>query len=195
MNLDGYMDVATRLKHAYARFPDLRIIESRPVLIDAGPQQFIEIKVTIYRTVDDVAPVVAYCWEEFPGKTPFTRGAEQPNASTSAVGRALRWMLPDISGPIASADEVRNRTVDRSGGAQPSREAGNRAPLYVEPDPAGELERPRTTSTDTASDKQLGLLRGIMRARGVDDWTPPATFTKAEASQLITELKAENGTQ
>jgi len=191
VNLDNYMDVATRLRYAYARFPDLRIIESRPVLIDAGPAQFIEIKVTIHRTVDDVAPVVAYCWEEFPGKSAFTRGSEQPNASTSAVGRALRWMLPDISGPVASQDEVRNRTDDRSGGAGTSREAGARASLYVEPDPAGELERPTTTSTDEASAKQLGWLRGLMRARGVEDWRPPEGMTKAEASQLIMELKAE----
>jgi hypothetical protein len=189
VNLENYMDVATRLRYAYARFPDLRIIESRPVLIDAGPAQFIEIKVTIHRTVDDVAPVVAYCWEEFPGKSNFTRGSEQPNASTSAVGRALRWMLPDISGPVASQDEVRNRTDDRSEGAGTSREAGARTFPYVEPDPAGEIERP-TTLTDEASAKQLGWLRGLMRARGVDDWRPPEGMTKTEASQLIMELKA-----
>jgi hypothetical protein len=188
VNLDNYMDVATRLRYAYARFPDLRIIESRPVLIDAGPAQFIEIKVTIHRTVDDVAPVVAYCWEEFPGKSAFTRGSEQPNASTSAVGRALRWMLPDISGPVASQDEVRNRTDDRSGGAGTSREAGARAPLYVEPDPAGEIERPVTRKL--ASDPQKKLIRRLCGEKGYTYEGDLDHLGMGDAIELIDVLKA-----
>lgn len=195
MNLAGYVDVSTRLRLALAQFPDLRVSESDPVVVTAGDAMFVQVTTTVWRTPDDPIPCRASAWEKTPGRSAFTRDSEMMNASTSALGRALGLMGFGIVASIASEDEVQLRTGDRSGGAQPSRDAGNRAPLYVEPDPAGEIERPRTTSTDAASDKQLGLLRGMMRARGVDDWTPPATFTKAEASQLITELKAENGTQ
>lgn len=194
MNLDGYIDVPTRLKMAADRFADLRISEAPPVIVEVGGQTFIECKVTVWRSPDDAMPVVAYCWEEFPGRTPFTKGSEQPNGSTSAVGRALRWLMPDVDGPVASKDEVQNRRPsNQSFAGRPDREA---VPLRDEPDPEGPMERPRTTSTDAATDKQIGKLRGMMRARGLDSWTPPATFTKADASQLIDELVAEsNGNQ
>lgn len=195
MNLDGYVDVSTRLRLALAKFPDLRVSESLPVVVNAGEGMFVQVTCTVWRSPDDPLPCTASAWERTPGRSAFTRDSEMMNASTSALGRALGLMGFGIVASMASEDEVQLRIHDRSGGAQPSREAGNRAPQYTEPDPAGEIERPRTTSTDAASDKQLGLLRGMMRARGVDDWTPPATFTKAEASQLITELKAENGNQ
>jgi len=190
VNLDGYIDVATRLKLAALRFPELRITEHKPVVVEAGGQLFIEARVTISRSPEDNAPVTAYCWEEFPGKNPFTRGAEQPNASTSAVGRGLRWIIPDLEGPVASRDEVRNR--QQSSPARPDREAvPSRSEPKYETDPEGAIPRPNTTSTDPATDKQIGTLRGMMRRRGLDDWTPPASFSKADASQLISELKAE----
>lgn len=194
MNLDGYIDVPTRLKIAAQRFHELRITEAPPVTVEVGGQTFIECKVTVWRSPDDTMPVVAYCWEEFPGRTPFTKGSEQPNGSTSAVGRALRWLMPDLDGPVASKDEVQNRRPsNQSFSGRPDREA---VALRDEVDTEGPMERPRTTSTDAATDKQIGKLRGMMRARGVDNWTPPSTFTKADASQLIDELVAEsNGAQ
>jgi len=190
VNLDGYVDVSTRLKLASLRFPDLRIVEDQPLIREIGDQLFIECKVTVWRSPEDAFPVVAYCWETWPGRSPFTRGSEQPNGSTSAVGRALRWIMPDLDGPVASADEVRN--ARESSPARPEREAvPSRGEPRYEADPEGAIPRPNTTSTDPATDKQLGMLRGMMRRRGLDDWTPPASFSKADASQLISELKAE----
>ena len=194
MNLDGYVDVSTRLRLALAKFPDLRVSESLPVVVTAGEGMFVQVTTTVWRSPDDPIPCIASAWERTPGRSNFTRDSEMMNASTSALGRALGLMGFGIVASMASEDEVQLRIQDRSQKSYESRN-GTNAPHYVEPDPAGEIERPRTTSTDAASDKQLGLLRGMMRARGVDDWTPPPTFTKAEASQLITELKAENGAQ
>lgn len=194
MNLDGYVDVSTRLRLALAKFPDLRVSESLPVVVTAGEGMFVQVTTTVWRSPDDPIPCIASAWERTPGRSNFTRDSEMMNASTSALGRALGLMGFGIVASMASEDEVQLRIQDRSQKSYESRN-GTNAPHYVEPDPAGEIERPRTTSTDAASDKQLGLLRGMMRARGVDDWTPPPTFTKAEASQLITELKAENGNQ
>ena len=194
MNLDGYVDVSTRLRLALAKFPDLRVSESLPVVVTAGEGMFVQVTTTVWRSPDDPIPCIASAWERTPGRSNFTRDSEMMNASTSALGRALGLMGFGIVASMASEDEVQLRIQDRSQKSYESRN-GTNAPHYVEPDPAGEIERPRTTSTDAASDKQLGLLRGMMRARGVDDWTPPPTFTKAEASQLLTELKAENGNQ
>lgn len=191
MNLDGYVDVSTRLRLALAKFPDLRVSESLPVVVNAGESMFVQVTSTVWRSPDDTMPCSASAWERTPGRSNFTRDSEMMNASTSALGRALGLMGFGIVASMASEDEVQLRIQDRSGSAKPSREAGNRAPLYVEPDPAGEIDRPLTTSTDEASAKQLGWLRGLMRARGVDDWRPPDGMTKAEASQLIMELKAE----
>ncbi|CAB4195050.1 hypothetical protein UFOVP1266_22, partial [uncultured Caudovirales phage] len=187
----GYVDVSTRLRLALAKFPDLRVSESLPVVVNAGESMFVQVTSTVWRSPDDPMPCSASAWERTPGRSNFTRDSEMMNASTSALGRALGLMGFGIVASMASEDEVQLRIQDRSGGAHTSREAGTRAPLYVEPDPAGELDRPTTTSTDDASAKQLGWLRGLMRARGVDDWRPPDGMTKAEASQLIMELKAE----
>lgn len=183
MNLDGYVDVSTRLRLALAKFPDLRVSESDPRVITVGESLYVQVTSTVWRTPDDPIPCRASAWEKTPGRTPFTRDSEMMNASTSALGRALGLMGFGIVASVASQDEVQLRIQDRSGNAKPN---------YVEPDPAGELERPVTTSTDEASAKQLGWLRGLMRARGVEDWRPPKGMTKEEASELIMELKAEN---
>ena len=63
------------------------------------------------------------------------------------------------------------------------------ARTYIEPDPAGPI--PRRSGTDPATDAQLRKLRAMMRGTGVDNWSPPEGFTKADASALIDELTAE----
>ena len=190
MNLDGYIDVPTRLALALERFPDLRVTESNPVVITVDDAKFVQVTTTVWRTPDDPIPCRATAWEPLPGRTPFTRDSEMMNASTSALGRALGLMGLGLRGSISTSDEVRNR--QQSSPARPEREAvPSRGEPRYEADPEGAIPRPNTTSTDPATDKQLGMLRGMMRRRGLDDWTPPASFSKADASQLISELKAE----
>lgn len=185
MNLDGYIDVPTRLKMAAERFPDLRISEAPPATVEISGQTFIECKVTVWRSPEDQMPVVAYCWERFPGKSPFTAGSEQPNGSTSAVGRALRWLMPDVDGPIASKNEVHNhRQAQQSFSGRPDREA---VPLRDEPDPEGPIERPR--STKAASDPQKRLIRRLLAERSYDFDGDVDTLTMGDAIELIDILK------
>jgi hypothetical protein len=108
-NLDNYVTVNERLRLALEKFPDLRVHESEPRLIEAGGQLFIQVEMVVRRTADDLVPMVGYIWEEFPGKTPYTKGAEQPNAATSCLGRILGYMGFGITKSIASQDDVARR--------------------------------------------------------------------------------------
>ena len=72
-NLDNYVDVPTRLRMALEKYPDLRIQESQPVFREVSTKLYIEIRCTVWRDKEDEIPVIAYCWEPFPGTTPYTR--------------------------------------------------------------------------------------------------------------------------
>ena len=108
-NLDNYVDVPTRLRMALEKHPDLRIQESQPVFREVSDKLYIEIRCTVWRDKDDTLPVIAFCWEPFPGTTPYTRDSEQMNASTSALGRALGMMGFGIEHKMASKQEVMAR--------------------------------------------------------------------------------------
>ena len=112
MNLDGYITVAERLSRALEKWPDLRVTEAPPRIITVGDSTYIEVTTTIWRSPDDPMPTQASCWEPWPGKTPFTRDSEQPNASTSALGRCLGLMGVAVDKALATADEVENRKAD-----------------------------------------------------------------------------------
>jgi hypothetical protein len=58
--------------------------------------------------------MVGFIWEEFPGKTSFTKGAEQPNAATSCLGRILGYMGFGISKSIATQDDVARREPQKT---------------------------------------------------------------------------------
>lgn len=112
MNLDGYVDVPTRHRQALERHPDLRVVESPPKVVTVDGQTFIEVTMTVHRDPDDPIPTSGTAWEPFPGRTPYTKGSEMMNASTSALGRALGLMGFGISSSMASAEEVRNRRAE-----------------------------------------------------------------------------------
>jgi len=183
--LNGYMDVATRLDLAFQKYPDLRIQETRREVITVHDTTYVAVQVTVWRTPDDPLPAIAESWEVTPGRSNFTRNSEYENASTSAVGRALRLAGIGAGGPIASADEVRVRQSE-SPTIQP-------APIEERQavDPAGPIPRP--ARVNEASPAQLNKLRAMMRSKGVTDWTPPAGLTKFDASLLIDEIMQEVG--
>jgi hypothetical protein len=107
--LNDYVDVPHRLKMLAEKFPDVRIVEHEPVVREVGGRTFIEVKVTAWRSPDDQHPAVAYCWEPYPGDTPYTRDSEQMNAATSALGRLVAIMLPGAFAKLASTNEVFHR--------------------------------------------------------------------------------------
>jgi hypothetical protein len=169
MDLSNYVDVPTRFAAALERWPELRIVENRPEVITVGDKVFIAVTVQAWRTPDDPIPAQGTAWEPIPGLTPFTKNSEMMNASTSALGRVLGFMM-SFGPKMASAEEVRNR-----------QQTSTPATLVRQP------EKPRTASlganaTNAPTPAQMNLLRAL-------DHQGPAPETKAEASRLIEELK------
>lgn len=113
-SLDNYVTVNERLRQALEKFPDLRVHEYAPKIVEAGGQLFVEVQMEVRRSADDLVPMVGFIWEEFPGKTPYTKGAEMPNAATSCLGRILGYMGFGISKSIATHDDVARREPQKT---------------------------------------------------------------------------------
>ena len=200
-NLDNYVDVPTRLRLALEKYPDLRIQESQPTFREVTTRLYIEIRCTVWRDKDDPLPVIAYCWEPFPGTTPYTRDSEQMNASTSALGRALGMMGFGIEHKMASKQEVMARQQPPTVTQEPA--------TYPDggtvPDPfTGEPQQTNVIKfkdpKGKASDKQIGMIRALARGKGLATGAGVAEgvsgvierkigtldeLTKAEASKVI----------
>jgi hypothetical protein len=132
MDLSNYIDVPTRFAALLAKWPELRIKEHRPEIITVGDQIFISVTMQAWRTPDDPIPCQATCYEPFPGRTPFTKLAEQQNASTSCLGRLAGLMMSFPK--MASLEEVVNRQTE---------------------------EKPKSFASDKPSEAQLRLLKAL----------------------------------
>lgn len=181
-DLGDYVDVRHRLELALLQYPDLRVVENEPQLVTIGERVYIQCAVTVYRTHDDPTPGRAYCWEVWPGRTPYTKDSEQPNGATSALGRALGYMGFGIKAGLASANEVRTA----QGNSHPSTEPRTEQ----KPPQRPQTQRPQVGSalTGMATAKQLDLIRDMRKERGLDEWENDGK-TYAEASDEITRLK------
>jgi hypothetical protein len=186
-DLSEYVDVKHRLNLALHKHPDLRIVEDAPELITIGERVYIQCAVTVFRSADDLLPGRAYCWEVWPGRTPFTKESEQQNGATSALGRCLGYMGFGIDTGIASANEVRTA----QGNSHPSTDkpteratVGARAAAPASPHyPHVHSDKPRGLATDA----QLRLLNTMLKERGLP--MPDAGITFSEASDEISRLK------
>ena len=189
-NLGDYVDVPTRLAEALKRWPDLRIQETKPIIVTVDNQQYVEISCTVWRDSTDLMPTIAYCWEPIPGRTPYTKGSEMMNASTSCLGRALGFLGMGIGKSIASRNEVQARQPGPLAEVKPIRD---------------DLEQPFSDTTNTkqyASPKQRGMIRAraFEKKIGTSDLMPYINkllgnqyssieaLSKQEASQVIESL-------
>jgi hypothetical protein len=190
-NLGDYVDVPTRLAEALKRWPNLRIQETRPVIVTVDNQAYVEISCTVWRDDTDPLPTTAYCWEPIPGRTPYTKGSEMMNASTSCLGRALGFLGMGIGKSIASRNEVQARQPAVVAEVKPIRD---------------DLEQPFGDTTDTkqyASPKQRGMIRAraFEKKIGTSDlmpyinkllgtqYTSIEALDKREASTVIESLQ------
>jgi hypothetical protein len=153
---------------ALERWPELRIVENRPEIITIGDKVFIAVTVQAWRTPDDQIPAQNTAWEIFPGATPFTRGSEMMNASTSALGRVLGFMM-SFGPKMASAEEVRNR-----------QETSAPATLVKQPQNV-RTQALGANASNAPSEAQLKYLRGL-------NWEGPVPETRAECTALIKRL-------
>ena len=156
-SLDNYVDVATRLRLAFDKYPDLRIQETAREIIEMPDKScFIRCTVTVWRDANDPIPAIATAAELYPGRTPYTKNSENEVGFTSALGRALGYMGFAISNAIASRDEVQ---------AAQSRQQTHLAtvkPLHDIEVPFPEVQHQAAPST-----KQLGLMRALANGQGI----------------------------
>ena len=86
---EGYEEVADRIHRFYKQHPEGRVFTKGWEVVSVGQQTFIVVEALVFTGKDDALPGKGVAWEQFPGRTPFTRGSELMNAETSAWGRTL----------------------------------------------------------------------------------------------------------
>jgi hypothetical protein len=156
-SLDNYVDVATRLRLAFEKYPDLRIQETAREVIEMPDKScFIRCTVTVWRDASDPIPVVASACELYPGRTPYTKFSENEVGFSSALGRALAYAGFAANKAIASRDEVE---------AAQSRQQTHLAP--VKPLHDIEVPFPEVQHQPAPSTKQLGLMRALANGQGL----------------------------
>jgi hypothetical protein len=170
MDLSNYVDVATRLKLALEKWPDLRVQETGREIIDLNGKPMLICTVTVWRSPDDPIPSIASAAEPIPGRTKFSQDSEVMVGFTSALGRAIGYMGVGLNGSIASANEVNARRDDAEGPTSPSEP--RRAPVGSNAPQSG----------DGPSQAQLRMLQALK-------YTGPTPRNKREASGLIDTLK------
>ena len=192
--MDNYVDVATRLKWAFDKYPDLRIQETSREIVEMPDKScFIRCVVTIWRTADDPIPVIASACELYPGRTSFQRYSESECGYTSAVGRALAYAGFSGNKSLASLDEINSAK-----GRQPTAQLAPVVPLH-------DVEQPFESdgASPYANPKQLGLIRVLASKQGLtnDQLKEYCTnvvgrpimsskeLTKTEVSKVIDALK------
>ena len=194
-SLDNYVDVATRLRLAFDKYPDLRVQETKREIVEMPDKScFIRCEVTVWRDASDPIPAIATACELYPGKTSFSRSSENECGFTSALGRALGYMSFGISNSIATRDEVQ---------AAQSRQSTQLASVV----PLHEVEQPFGDTVDTkqyASPKQRGMIRALAFEKKIgttelmpyinkvlgNQYSSIEAITKNEASQVIETLQA-----
>lgn len=213
-SLDDYVDVAARIAEWRAQHPEGSLqpadvarpywIERLPVYDNNGnerTQTFIVYMAAAYRSPDDPRPGIGLAYEEFPGRTPYTKNSELQNAETSAWGRAIVAALgADTRRGIASQEEVRNRQAERD--QQPQQHTAR----YQRADSQGdEWSTPPDQDVPMALQVQLTRLNILLKAKLTLEGDARLSalsskmgrqigstkeLTRAEASALIDELTA-----
>lgn len=108
---EGYEEVADRIHRFYEKHPDGRVFTKSWEVVNVGQQVFIVVEALVFTGKDDALPGKGIAWEQFPGRTPFTRGTELMNAETSAWGRALASI--GLGGKrIATVEEIKEPVTD-----------------------------------------------------------------------------------
>ena len=107
-NLDGYVDVPTRIKLFIKRHPEGSLQMDPPQFVEVEGKQWVIGRAHAYRTPDDQRPGIGTAWEIVPGTTNFTRGSELQNLETSAWGRAIGALGIGIDASIATLDEIQH---------------------------------------------------------------------------------------
>jgi hypothetical protein len=134
--LSDYVDVPARIAEFRAKFPEGSLQPANltePFRVETiADRTYIVVVAAAYRTPDDPRPGIGMAYEQFPGRTPYTRDSELQNAETSAWGRAIVAALAaDTKRSVASKEEVRNRQADREWEQNPTWDASEQEVLVT----------------------------------------------------------------
>ena len=173
-----YIDVAERIRQFREQHPEGSLQPAdaaTPYRIESiGDKTYIVVVAAAYRSPTDERPGVGMAYEEFPGRTPYTRNSELQNAETSAWGRAIVAALAaDTKKGIASADEVRNRSAERTE-APASDETVNELTLEI----------------DALTPQQKQQLMDVWRAHSLPKLGDVSRTQAEEARSLIRQVLA-----
>lgn len=113
--LDDYIDVRERMAEFFEAYPD-GSFQSECQFLQTDGRSAVVVKASAYRYPDDQRPGHGLAFEFIPGNTPYTKNSELQNAETAAWGRAVVAVGAGDTKrtPIASRQEVRNRTADEN---------------------------------------------------------------------------------
>ena len=195
-NLADYETVEDRLVKFWEDHKQGRILTS----IHYYDDNRILVRAEIYFNREDDRPVATGYAEEIRGASPVNKTSHAENAETSAIGRGLANCGYATKGSRPSREEMekvqRGETTPPSQNYQQVKKAFN----------AQEVGKPAPTIKNpgaTASEKQLGLIRSLIRGKGMSE-TEGTSYVSAiinreissvseilmgEASNVITALK------
>ena len=174
-NLDGYIDVPSRIKLFMARHPEGSLQMDPPEFVEVEGKRWVIGRAYAYRTPDDTRPGVGTAWEIVPGTTPFTRGSEIQNLETSAWGRAIGALGIGIDASIATLDEIEHakerKKVMRTTEADPDDPWTTQAPHeFVEVEGARSLgQTSKGSSMYPSSPAQVKAIHAILGKQGIKD--------------------------
>jgi hypothetical protein len=168
-NLDGYIDVPSRIKLFLSRHPEGSLQMDEPQFVEVEGKKWVIGRAYAYRTPDDQRPGIGTAWEIVPGTTPFTRGSEIQNLETSAWGRAIGALGIGIDASIATLDEVQ-QAKERSKVMQTT-EAIPNDPWNTQTDtPAPAYRTPtKGSSMYPATPGQVKAIHAILGKQGTRD--------------------------
>ena len=174
-NLDGYVDVPTRIKLFLARHPEGSLQMDPPQFVEVEGKQWVIGRAYAYRTPDDARPGIGTAWEIVPGTTNFTRGSELQNLETSAWGRAIGALGIGVDASIATLDEIQHAKergkVMRTTEADPDDPWTTQAPHeFVEKEGARSLgQTTKGSSMYPLTGPQLKAIHAILAKRDIRD--------------------------
>ena len=195
-NLADYETVEDRLVKFWEDHKQGRILTS----IHYYDDNRILVRAEIYFNREDDRPVATGYAEEVRGASPVNKTSHAENAETSAIGRGLANCGYAAKGSRPSREEMekvqRGETAPPSQSYQQVKKAFNAQEVGK---PAPSIKNPGAT----ASEKQLGLIRSLIRGKGMSE-TEGISYVSAiinreissvseilmgEASNVITALK------
>lgn len=168
-NLDGYIDVKSRIRLFMDKYPDGSLQMDEPQFVEVEGKKWVMGRAYAYRTPDDPRPGIGVAWEIVPGTTNFTKGSELQNLQTSCWGRSIGALGIGIEANIATLDEVQ-QAKERAKVMQTT-EAIPDDPWNTQTDsPAPSYRTPtKGSSMYPATEGQVKAIHAILGKQGTND--------------------------